>query len=475
MNFRQSRLFQSKCLVNGKWIEGKSTLPVLNPFDDSVINHIPLLGQKECLVAIDAAYSAFEVWSQASPSTRSKTLRRWAELIDENAEELAEIMRLEQGKTLKQALAEIEYGSSFIYWFADEALRIFGDLMPSETPGEHGLVLKEPVGVVGAITPWNFPSSMITRKCAPALAVGCTLVIKPDEQTPLSAFALGVLAQEAGFPDGVINFITGDAKAIGQEMMDNAKVRKLSFTGSTEVGKILMRGAANHVKKLSLELGGNAPFIVFEDANLDLTVKKLIAAKFRNWGQSCICPNRIYVHESIQKVFVEKVKKAIEELEKGVFPLINQAALGKVERLIHEAEQAGARVISGAKRSGNSFDPTIVIDVKDEMSIAQEEIFGPVISCLTFSDERDVIERANATRYGLASYIFTENLHRAWRVPKGLEYGMVGVNEVGIASAGTPFGGHKESGIGVEGSRYGVNDYLEMKYVCMGAPDETTT
>ena len=419
-------------------------------------------------------------WAATPAKARAAILRRWFDLIMTNQEDLARLMTAEQGKPLAESRGEIAYAASFIEWFAEEAKRAYGDVIPATQNGQRILVLKQPVGVVAAITPWNFPAAMITRKVGPALAAGCAIVVKPAAQTPLSALALAVLAEEAGLPTGLLSIVpTSDARGVGAEMTGNPLVRKLSFTGSTEIGKLLYRQSADTVKKLGLELGGNAPFIVFDDADVDAAVKGAIASKYRNAGQTCVCANRLYVQAGIHDAFVAKLADAVRALKVGdgadagveVGPLIEEAAVEKVERHIADATAKGARIVCGGGRSalgGTFFEPTLLTGVTAAMDVAREETFGPLAPVFRFTDEADVVAQANDTRFGLAAYFYASDLSRVWRVAEALEYGIVGVNTGLISTEVAPFGGMKESGLGREGSRYGIDDYLEVKYVCMG-------
>ncbi len=475
-------LLRDNAFINGHWVSADSgnRFEVTNPADGSLLTSVPDLGPNDTLAAIEAASSAFREWRTTAPSTRARLLRRWHELIRANEKDLALLMTLEQGKPIREARAEIRYAAAFVNWFAEEAARTYGDVIPSNASDKRIMVLKQPVGVVAAITPWNFPAAMITRKVAPALAVGCTVIIKPSEFTPLSALALARLAEDAGFPNGVLNVLTTmDAASVGDELMAHADVRKISFTGSTRVGKLLLRGAADTVKRVSLELGGNAPFIVFPDADLEAAVQGAVAAKYRNAGQTCICANRMLVHEDVAEEFAVRLTAKTSRLKVGpgvdddtdVGPLINEAALEKVESLVADAASEGAEIRTGGVRHayGRTFyEPTLISGVRDEMSVSSEEIFGPVSAISTFRDEDEVIARANNTPYGLAAYVFTRDHGRVWRVPEALEYGMVGVNTGVISNPVAPFGGVKQSGIGREGSRYGVDEYLEMKTVTVG-------
>ena len=473
-------LLRQQAYVDGQWVDadGKATIAVTDPATDAVLGTIPNMGTAETRRAIAAADRARKEWAALAARERSTILRRWFELMLENAEDLARIMTAEQGKPLSESRGEIRYSASFIEWYAEEAKRVYGDLIPAPKAQSRIMVMKQPVGVVAAVTPWNFPSAMITRKCAPALAAGCTVVVKPSEFTPYSALALAELAARAGIPAGVLNIVTGDAQAIGGEMTGNPIVRKVSFTGSTRVGKLLMQQSGATVKKVSMELGGNAPVIVFADADLDVAVHNVMASKFRNTGQTCICANRIYVEDAIHDAFIARFKAAVEALkvgngfEDGVEqgPLINPAALTKVESHIVDAVAKGGKVATGGKPhklGGTFFEPTILTDVDDTMLFTKEETFGPVAPVFRFTDEDEVVAAANATSAGLAAYIFTRDLDRMWRVTEALETGMVGVNEGLISNEVAPFGGIKESGVGREGSRYGIEEFLNLKYVCL--------
>ena len=476
-------LFPSKkTYINGQWVESRSgkTFNVYNPADGSLVGEAPDMDGEDTAAAIEAAETAFSEWSKTTARVRSKLLRKWFDLQRKNRDGLAELLTREQGKPVAEAKGEILYGSSFVEWFAEEARRVYGDVIPATAGDTRIITLKQPVGVVAAITPWNFPNAMITRKIAPALAAGCTVVIKPAEDTPLSALALAALAEEAGFPPGVINVVTTSNPApVGSVLCSDPRVRKLSFTGSTEVGKLLIRQCADTVKKISMELGGNAPFIVFEDADIDQAVKGAIAAKYRNTGQTCICANRLFVQEGVYEEFSEKFAHAVQEqqvgqgLESGVSigPLINQEALEKVERLVGDATNNGAKVLTGGKQhslGGTFYEPTVLTGVNPDMDIHKEEIFGPVAPVYSFKTEEEAIEMANNTRYGLAAYFYGRDYARIWRVAEALEFGMVGVNTGLISSAEAPFGGVKESGFGREGSKYGMDEYLEIKYICLG-------
>lgn len=459
---------------------GAKTFAVFNPATGVRIAEVPDQGREETQHAIAAAKAAFPAWAALTAKERSKYLRRWYDLIVAHQEELATLLTLEQGKALGEARGEILYGASFVEWFAEEAKRVYGDVIPTHAHDKRLIVLKQPIGVVGAITPWNFPNAMITRKAAPALAAGCTIVLKPAEDTPLSALALGLLAQRAGIPGGVLNIVTTSRPAeVAETLTASEDVRKISFTGSTRVGKLLMRQCADTVKKLSLELGGNAPFIVFDDADLDVAVRCAVAAKFRNSGQTCVCPNRILVQASVMQSFAERLAAAVRALAVGdgmnprtvVGPLINPAAVRKVEGLVQGAVASGARAVLGGARhelGGNFYQPTVLAGVTPDMEIAQTEIFGPVATLFPFETEQEAMRLANDTPYGLVAYFFARDLGRVWRVAEALESGMVVLNEASFSSEATPFGGMKESGIGREGSRYGLDEYVEIKYVCLG-------
>ncbi len=479
---KDERLFRSRAYMNGQWVaatDGK-TFPVTNPATGEVLTTVPDLGVADTRVAIEMANTALPGWRELTAGERSAILRRWYELMMENLEDLAVLMTTEQGKPLTESRGEVRYGASFVEWFAEEAKRVYGDVIPGHARDKRIIVIKQPIGVVAAITPWNFPNAMITRKVAPALAAGCTVVVKPAEDTPLSALALAELADRAGFPPGVFNVLTTNAPAaVGGELTANPLVRKLSFTGSTEVGKLLMRQCADTVKKVSLELGGNAPFIVFDDADLDAAVEGALASKYRNAGQTCVCANRILVQEKVYDAFAEKYAAAVKKLRVGygmeegvaIGPLINEDALAKVERLVSDAIEKGASAITGGKRHelGRTFyEPTVLVNVTDEMACSREEIFGPVAPLYRFSEDEEAIARANDTQYGLAAYFYARDVGRIWRVAEGLEYGMVGINTGMISTAVAPFGGVKESGIGREGSKYGIEEFVEIKYMCLG-------
>ncbi len=475
-------LLEGRSYVDGQWIDADSgaTFAVTNPATGEEIAQCADLGQAETARAIDAAYAAQPAWAARTAKERAAILRRWFELIVENADDLARLLTAEQGKPLAEARGEIIYGASFIEWFAEEAKRIYGDTIPGHQADKRIVVLKQPIGVVAAITPWNFPNAMITRKAGPALAVGCTMVLKPAKQTPLSATALVVLAEQAGMPKGVLSVITSnDSRTIGVEMCGNDKVRKLTFTGSTEVGRVLMRQCSEHIKKLGLELGGNAPFIVFDDADLDAAVDGAMMCKFRNAGQTCVCANRIYVQASVYDAFSEKLKVAVSKLKVGdgfgtgvtTGPLIDIAGLAKVEEHVADATAKGAKIAAGGTRhelGGSFYLPTILTGVTQEMAVAREETFGPVAPLFSFETEEDVIAMANDTEFGLAGYFYSRDLGRVWRVAEALEYGIVGINTGIISTEVAPFGGIKQSGLGREGSKYGTDDFLEIKYLCMG-------
>lgn len=464
--------------INGQWCPASdgTTREIFNPADGSSLGQVPLMGASETATAIQAAQQALAGWRALPVRERAAYLRAWFDLIVQHEQELARLMTLEQGKPLHEALGEIRYAASFIEWFAEEAKRVYGDIIPAPQSNQRLLVMKQPVGVVAAITPWNFPSAMITRKAAPALAAGCTLVVKPAEQTPFSALALAALAQQAGIPDGVFNVVTGDPMAIGQELTSNPAVRKLSFTGSTQTGRLLLAQCAHDIKRVSLELGGNAPFIVFADADLDQAVAGALAAKYRNSGQTCVCTNRFYIQDEIYAAFAERFQQAVAELTVGngldsdtrLGPLINQAALDKVQRHIADAVDKGAQLLLGGKPhalGGNFFEPTILTEVPHNAIVGKEETFGPLAPLFRFNSEDEVINYANDTEYGLAAYLYTKDTGRIFRVAEALEYGMVGINTGLISNEVAPFGGIKSSGLGREGSHYGIDEYLELKYL----------
>jgi succinate-semialdehyde dehydrogenase/glutarate-semialdehyde dehydrogenase len=475
-------LLRTDSYIDGEWRAAKSgaRFPVKNPATGEVIAEIADLSEDEVRGAVEAAHRAWGSWRAKTAKERALLMRRWYELMMAAQEDLARLMTAEQGKPLSESRGEIAYGASFVEWFAEEGKRVYGDVIPTNAHGRRILVLKEPVGVVAAVTPWNFPNAMITRKVAPALAAGCPTVLKPASATPLSALALGELATRAGIPKGVFNVVTSSKAAkIGKELTTNPLVRKFSFTGSTEIGKQLAAQCASTVKKVSLELGGNAPFIVFDDADLDAAVRGAILSKFRNMGQTCVCANRFLVQDGVYDAFAEKLKKAVAGLKVGdgmaagtdQGPLINMAAVEKVEELIADGVAKGARVTFGGKRhslGGTFFEPTLIIGATETMQFAREEIFGPVATLFRFKDDADAIRMANDTEYGLAAYFYARDVGRIFRVMEGLEYGIVGVNEGIISTEVAPFGGMKESGTGREGSKYGIEDFLEIKYVAMG-------
>ncbi len=482
LSLKDQSLLQSRSFVDGAWVDADSgrRFVVSNPADGSPLGHVADLGREETKRAIAAANAAWPGWRDKTAKERAALLRRWYELIMANHEDLAVLMTAEQGKPLAEARGEVTYGASFVEWFAEEAKRVYGDTIPTFASNKRIVVLKQPVGVVAAITPWNFPMAMITRKVAPALAVGCTVVIKPAEDTPLSALALAVLAERAGFPKGVLNVIsTAEPAEMGDELATNPLVRKISFTGSTEVGKLLMAKAAGTVKKVSLELGGNAPFIVFDDADLDAAVAGALASKYRNAGQTCVCANRLLVQDGVYDAFAAKLVEAVKAFKVGPGlagdtnqgPLINRQAVEKVEQHIADALSKGAKVVLGGKRhqlGGTFFEPTVLTGVNPTMVVAREETFGPVAPLFRFTTEDEAVAMANDTQYGLAAYFYARDIGRVWRVAERLEYGMVGINEGIISTEVAPFGGVKESGMGREGSSYGVNDFLEIKYLCVG-------
>ena len=474
-----SALIRYGNFIDGQWSSGGTTYPVLNPANGELIAEVQKAGAEETGLAIAAAHRALPAWRKLTAKERSQRLKRWSELMLSNQKDLASLLSREQGKPLAEAMGEVVYAASFLEWFAEEAKRAYGDVIPSHKADARIIVTKEAIGVVAAITPWNFPLAMVTRKVGPALAAGCTMILKPSEETPLSAFALGVLAEQAGIPAGVFNIVSGDAVAIGGALQASSIVRKLSFTGSTRTGKLLMRQAADTLKKVSLELGGNAPFIVFDDADLDAAVKGAMASKFRNTGQTCVCVNRFFIHDSVYDAFTGKLAAAVAAMRVGSAlegdteqgPLINAAALAKVELHVGDALEKGAKLLCGGRRhvlGGTFFEPTILTEASHDMLIAQDETFGPVAACFRFTDEADVLRRANDTPYGLSAYFYSRDIGRVWRVAEGLEVGIVGINEGIISTEVAPFGGIKESGLGREGSKYGLEDYLEIKYLLMG-------
>ncbi|HZZ91661.1 MAG TPA: NAD-dependent succinate-semialdehyde dehydrogenase [Usitatibacter sp.] len=480
-NLKDPRLFRDRAYVDGAWVEadGRGRFEVRNPADGVVVGSVPDMGTAETRRAIEAANAALPAWRALAARERSKILRKWYDLIVANADDLALLLTTEQGKPLTEAKGEILYGASFVEWFAEEAKRVYGDVIPSPTNDRRLVVIKQPIGVVAAITPWNFPNAMITRKVAPGLAVGCTFVLKPAEQTPFSALALAELAERAGIPKGVLNIVTGDAAAIGQEMCSSHTVRKVTFTGSTEVGRILMRQSADTIKKLSLELGGNAPFIVFDDADLDAAAEGALASKYRNAGQTCVCANRIYVQDSVYDRFAQKLAEKVKSFKVGrgteagvhIGPLIDAQGLAKVEEHVADAVKKGAKVVLGGKRhslGGFFFEPTLLTEVTPDMKVSTEETFGPVAPLYRFKTDEDAIRLANATEFGLAAYFYARDIGRVWKVAEALETGMVGINVGILANEVAPFGGVKQSGLGREGSKYGIEDFLEIKYLAMG-------
>ena len=480
MELKNKSLFKQECFIGGKWVKSLSgeKIEVDNPASQKSIGFVPKCGAEETKLAIDSANAAFKSWKSKTAKERSIILKKWHDLILENIDDLAHIMTVEQGKPLAEAKGEITMGTTYIEFYAEESKRVYGDIIPDPLPDRRIVVIKQPIGVVGAITPWNFPSTMITRKCAPALGVGCPVVIKPASQTPFSALALAVLAEEAGFPKGVFNVITGSASEIGKELTENPIVKKISFTGSTEVGKILLKQSATTVKKVSMELGGHAPFIVFDDANIDEAVAGAMMSKFRNSGQTCICANRIFVHEKVYDEFLEKFIKEVAKINVGngldesidSGPLIDQYSLEKVKDHVNDAVNTGAKIAIGGdvhNLGGNFFQPTVLSNVTSKAKITYEETFGPVAPIYKFSSDDEVINMANDTPYGLASYFFARDIGRVWKVAEALEYGIVSVNTGLPTKAEIPFGGIKESGLGREGSKYGLEDYLEIKYISM--------
>ncbi|KAF5880788.1 NAD-dependent succinate-semialdehyde dehydrogenase [Rhizobium sp. PEPV16] len=477
-----SPLLRDAGCIDGVWTSGDATrtFDVINPATGELLASLPDMGAAETRAAIDAAHAAQPAWAARPAKERSAILRKWFDLMVANADELAAILTAEMGKPFPEARGEILYAAAYIEWYAEEAKRIYGETIPAPSDDKRMIVIRQPVGVVGTITPWNFPAAMITRKIAPALAVGCTVVSKPAEQTPLTAIALAVLAEQAGIPAGVFNVIVGvDGPAIGRELCGNEKVRKISFTGSTEVGRILMRQCADQIKKVSLELGGNAPFIVFDDADLDAAVEGAIASKYRNAGQTCVCANRLYVQSNVYDAFAAKLAAKVAEMSVGdgfkpgvvIGPLIDAQGLAKVEDHVSDALAKGAKVLTGGKRidgAGTFFTPTVLTGVARGMKVAREETFGPVAPLFRFDTVEDVINQANDTEFGLAAYFYAGDLKKVWRVAEALEYGMIGINTGLMSSETAPFGGIKQSGLGREGSRHGADDYLEMKYLCIG-------
>ena len=482
---KDSSLLRQQCYVDGKWIDADDggSMPVVDPATGLAIGTAPMMGAAETKRAIDAANRALPAWRSRTAKERSAILRKWNDLMLANVDDLALILTTEQGKPLAEAKGEVTIGAAYVEWFSEEAKRVYGDVIPTIANDRRLVVVKEPVGVCAAITPWNFPCSMITRKVSPALAAGCTVVVKPAEATPYSAFALAELAQRAGFPPGVLNVITGDAPSIGGEMCANTTVRKVSFTGSTEVGRLLMKQVAPTIKKISLELGGNAPFIVFDDADLDAAAEGAIISKYRNAGQTCVCANRFFVHDKVYDAFTAKLVARVEALkvgrgtESGVTqgPLINAAAVDKVDAHLGNAKAHGAKVATGGKRhalGGTFYEPTVLTGVTPDMQIFREETFGPVAPLIRFRDDAEVVELANRTEFGLASYFYSRDIGRIWRVAEALEYGMVGVNTGLITTEVAPFGGMKQSGLGREGAKYGIDEFIEVKYICFGGVDK---
>lgn len=481
MQLNDHKLFRQQAFIQGEWRDANNqqTIDVTNPANGQLLGTVPKMGAGETRAAIEAANQALPAWRALTAKERAVILRRWFDLMMANQDDLAKLMTLEQGKPLAEAKGEIAYAASFIEWFAEEGKRIYGDTIPGHQADKRLIVIKQPIGVTAAITPWNFPAAMITRKAGPALAAGCTMVLKPASQTPFSALALAELAQRAGIPAGVFNVVTGSASEVGNELTGNALVRKLSFTGSTEIGRQLMQQCAKDIKKVSLELGGNAPFIVFDDADLDKAVEGALASKFRNAGQTCVCANRLYVQDGVYDAFAEKLQAAVEKLTLGdglaqgvtTGPLIDEKAVAKVKEHIEDALSKGARIITGGKPhdlGGNFFQPTILVNVPPSAKVAKEETFGPLAPLFRFKDEADVIAQANDTEFGLAAYFYARDLSRVFRVGEALEYGIVGINTGIISNEVAPFGGIKASGLGREGSKYGIEDYLEIKYMCIG-------
>ena len=480
MNINDQSLFRQQCYIDGQWVDADSgeTLEVNNPSSGSVIGTVPKMGASETERAVDAAELAFQSWRRRTAKERAAVLRKLADLMMENQEDLAALMTIEQGKPLAESRGEVVYAASFFEWFAEEGKRLYGDVIPTHLADRRIIVIKEPVGVCAAITPWNFPSAMITRKAGPALAAGCTIVIKPASSTPYSALALCELAERAGVPAGVMNVVTGASSQIGGELTSNEKVRKLTFTGSTNIGKVLMRQCADTVKKISLELGGNAPFMIFEDADIDAAVIGALQSKYRNSGQTCVCANRILVHDRVYDEFSEKLSNAVSKMKVGdgfgegieLGPLIDLAAVEKVESHIMDAVGKGAMVAAGGSRhalGGTFFQPTVLTNVKVNMAVANEETFGPLAPLFRFHSDEEAIQMANDTEFGLAAYLYSRDIGRIWRVSEAIEYGIVGINTGIISTESAPFGGMKESGIGREGSKYGLDEYVEIKYLCM--------
>lgn len=478
MQLKDTNLFRQQAYLEGKWqnADDGKTIEVTNPATGAVIGTVPKMGVVETKRAIEAANKALPAWRAKTAKERSIIIRRWYELLMQHQDDLALILTTEQGKPLAEAKGEIAYGASYLDWFSEEAKRVYGDVIPGHMTDKRVIVIKQPIGVTAAITPWNFPNAMITRKAGPALAAGCTMIIKPASATPYSALALVALAERAGIPAGVLNVITGSAGDIGKELTSNPIIRKLSFTGSTEIGRDLMAECAKDIKKVSLELGGNAPFIVFDDADLDAAVEGAMVSKYRNSGQTCVCANRLYVQDGVYDTFIEKFKVAVAKLKVGngieagitTGPMIDSKAVAKVTEHIDDAVKKGAKIATGGKSlGGNFFEPTILIDVPKEAKVSKEETFGPLAPIFRFKTEEEVIEYANDTEFGLASYFYAKDLARVFRVAEALEYGMVGINTGLISNEMAPFGGVKASGLGREGSKYGIEDYLEIKYLCI--------
>lgn len=480
-HLKDKTLFRQACLVGENWVQASDhgVIDVITPETGEILGTAPKLNAQEVSVAIDVADAAFKTWSRTNAKTRSILLRRWFDLLEENADDLGRILSAEQGKPWSEGVGEIHYAASFLDWFSEEAKRANGDVLPATSDNNRFMVLKQPIGVAALITPWNFPAAMITRKAGAALAAGCTVVIKPASATPFTAFAIADLALRAGIPAGVVNVVTGSAKVIGGELTGNPKIRKLSFTGSTEVGRVLMEQCAGTIKKVSMELGGNAPFIVFDDANLEDAVRGALASKFRNAGQTCVCANRIFVQDAVFDEFAALLAKEVEALKVGpsfeegvqIGPLIDAAAVDKIVDHIDDAVKKGGKVISGGKlhaRGGTYFLPTIIADTPRNSKLMAEETFGPLAPLIRFTDEADVLEMANDTEFGLASYVYTNDLNRCWRMVESLEYGIVGLNEGATSTEVAPFGGIKQSGVGREGSKYGLDDYMEIKFVNIG-------
>jgi succinate-semialdehyde dehydrogenase/glutarate-semialdehyde dehydrogenase len=479
LSLKDSKLFREQCYIDGEWVGAEKTIAVHNPATGAILGTVPRLGAAETRRAIEAAERAWPAWRAKTAKERAGILRKWFDLMMANQEDLAQILTAEQGKPLAEARGEIAYGASFIEWFAEEAKRVYGDTIPAPWADKRILVIKQPIGVAALITPWNFPNAMITRKAGPALASGCPVVIKPASQTPYSALAMAELGERAGIPKGVLNVLTGDSKAIGGELCANPKVRKLSFTGSTETGRILMKQSADTIKKLSLELGGNAPFIVFDDADLDAAVEGALASKYRNAGQTCVCANRLYVQDSVYDAFAAKLTEKVKGFKVGpgtepgvvIGPLIDEQGLKKVETHVADALDKGARVLLGGKRherGGLFFQPTVLTNVTPQMLVSHEETFGPVAPLIRFKTEQEVIDLANDSEFGLAGYFYSRDVGRIFRVAEQMETGIVGANAGIISTEVAPFGGVKQSGLGREGSKYGIEEYLEVKYILLG-------